>query len=186
MLFAGAALSPGPYKVPAVRIRSRAVFTNNVPTSAFRGFGAMQVTLGYESQMDALAAELGLSREEVRDRNYIEKGDLLAGGEPITTAVAVRETRDAALEMLGEPSQPSGPNRVVGRGFACGMQPYGRSIWFRDHAAAWVTLQADGTLLDPQRVTDPGPARPRACVRSPRKSSVSRFRTSVSTSGTPR
>lgn len=156
VLFAGAALSPGPYKVPAVRIRSRAVFTNNVPTSAFRGFGAMQVTLGYESQMDALAAELGLSREEVRDRNYIEKGDLLAGGEPITTAVAVRETRDAALEMLGEPSQPSGPNRVVGRGFACGMQPYGRSIWFRDHAAAWVTLQADGTLLIRSGVTDLG------------------------------
>jgi CO/xanthine dehydrogenase Mo-binding subunit len=156
VLFAGAALSPGPYKVPVVRIRSRAVFTNNVPTSAFRGFGAMQVTLGYESQMDALAAELGLSREQVRDRNYIEKGDLLAGGEPITTAVAVRETRQTALEMLGEPSQPSGPNMVVGQGFACGMQPYGRSIWFRDQAAAWVTLQADGTLLIRSGVTDLG------------------------------
>jgi CO/xanthine dehydrogenase Mo-binding subunit len=32
-----------------VRIRARPVFTNNVPTSAFRGFGAMQVTFGYES-----------------------------------------------------------------------------------------------------------------------------------------
>jgi CO/xanthine dehydrogenase Mo-binding subunit len=156
VLFAGAALSPGPYKVPVVRIRSRAVFTNNVPTSAFRGFGAMQVTLGYESQMDALAAELGLTREEVRDRNYIEKGDLLAGGEPLTTAVAVRETRRAALDMLGAPSQPSGPGKVVGQGFACGMQPYGRSIWFRDHAAAWVTLQADGTLLIRSGVTDLG------------------------------
>lgn len=156
VLFAGAALSPGPYKVPVVRIRSRAVFTNNVPTSAFRGFGAMQVTLGYESQMDALAAELGLTREEIRDRNYIEKGDLLAGGEPLTTAVAVRETRRAALDMLGAPSQPSGPDKVVGQGFACGMQPYGRSIWFRDHAAAWVTLQADGTLLIRSGVTDLG------------------------------
>lgn len=156
VLFAGAALAPGPYKVPVVRVRSRAVFTNNVPTSAFRGFGAMQVTLGYESQMDALAAKLGISREEVRDRNYIEKGDLLAGGEPVTTAVAVRETRLAALEMLGEPSEPSGPGKVVGQGFACGMQPYGRSIWFRDHAAAWVTLQADGTLLIRSGVTDLG------------------------------
>jgi nicotinate dehydrogenase large molybdopterin subunit len=156
VLFAGAALSPGPYKVPVVRIRSRAVFTNNVPTSAFRGFGAMQVTLGYESQMDALAAELKLSREEVRDRNYIEKGDLLAGGEPLTTAVAVRETRRAALDMLGPPSEPSGPDKVIGQGFACGMQPYGRSIWFRDHAAAWVTLQADGTLLIRSGVTDLG------------------------------
>ena len=60
VLFAGAALSTGPYKVPSVRARSRAVFTNNVPTSAFRGFGAMQVVLGYESQMDALADAVGL------------------------------------------------------------------------------------------------------------------------------
>jgi nicotinate dehydrogenase large molybdopterin subunit len=156
VLFAGAALSTGPYKVPMVRIRSRAVFTNNVPTSAFRGFGAMQVVFGYESQMDALAAELGLTPEEVRDRNHIEKGDILSGGELLTTAVAVRETRQIALEMLGEPSQSSCPNKVIGRGFGSSMQPYGRSIWFRDNASAWVTLQADGTLLIRSGVTDLG------------------------------
>lgn len=156
VLFAGGALSIGPYRIPAVRVRSRAVFTNNVPSSAFRGFGAMQVTFPYESQMDALAKELGLGREEVRDLNHIAKGDLTAAGEPVTTAVLVRETRERALEMLGEPSRPSGPDKVVGRGFASGMQPYGRSIWFRDNAAAWVTLQADGTLLIRSGVTDLG------------------------------
>lgn len=156
VLFAGGALSIGPYRIPAVRVRSRAVFTNNVPSSAFRGFGAMQVTFPYESQMDALAKELGMGREEVRDLNHIEKGDLTAAGEPVTTAVLVRETRERALEMLGEPSRPSGPGRVIGRGFASGMQPYGRSIWFRDQAAAWVTLQADGTLLIRSGVTDLG------------------------------
>ena len=156
VLFAGAALSTGPYDVPVVRIRSRAVFTNNVPTSAFRGFGAMQVVFGYESQMDALATELGLDREEVRDLNHIKKGDLTSAGEPVTTAVAVRETRRAVLDMLGEPSGPSGPHKVVGRGFGSSMQPYGRSIWFRDHASAWVTLQADGTLLIRSGVTDLG------------------------------
>lgn len=156
VLFAGGALSIGPYNIPAVRVRSRAVFTNNVPSSAFRGFGAMQVNFPYESQMDALARELGMGREEIRDINYIDKGGLTAAGEPVTTAVLVKETRDRALEMLGEPSQPSGPNRVVGRGFACGMQPYGRSIWFRDHASAWITLQPDGTLLIRSGVTDLG------------------------------
>ena len=156
VLFAGGALSIGPYRIPAVRVRSRAVFTNNVPSSAFRGFGAMQVTFPYESQMDALAKELGMGREEVRDLNHIEKGDLTAAGEPVTTAVLVRQTRERALEMLGEPSRPSGPGKAVGRGFASGMQPYGRSIWFRDQAAAWVTLQADGTLLIRSGVTDLG------------------------------
>lgn len=156
VLFAGGALSIGPYNIPAVRVRSRAVFTNNVPSSAFRGFGAMQVTFPYESQMDALAKELGMGREEIRDLNHIEKGGLTAAGEPVTTAVLVRETRKKALEMLGEPSQPSGEHKVVGRGFASGMQPYGRSIWFRDHASAWVTLQPDGTLLIRSGVTDLG------------------------------
>jgi nicotinate dehydrogenase large molybdopterin subunit len=156
VLFAGAALSAGPYRVPNVRTRSRAVFTNNVPTSAFRGFGAMQVVFGYESQMDRLARRLGLSRQEVRDRNYVEKGDLLPSGEPITTAVAVTETRDLALKELGEPAPPTGPSKRVGQGFGCSMQPYGRTIWFRDHASAWLTLQADGSLLIRSGVTDLG------------------------------
>ncbi len=156
VLFAGAALSTGPYKVPVLRARSRAVFTNNVPTSAFRGFGAMQVVLGYESQLDALADAVGVSREQIRDLNYVEKGDVVASGEPITTAVAVTETRERALARLGEASPPSGPGKAVGQGFANSMQPYGRTIWFRDHAAAWVTLQSDGTLLIRSGVTDLG------------------------------
>lgn len=156
VLFAGAALSTGPYRVPVVRAHSRAVFTNNVPTSAFRGFGAMQVVFAYESQMDALADRLGLDRETVRDLNQIEKGDLTAAGEPVTTAVAVRETRRRALDMLGEPGTPSSRHTAVGRGFGSSMQPYGRTIWFRDHASAWVTLQADGTLLIRSGVTDLG------------------------------
>jgi len=116
----------------------------------------MQVVFAYESQMDALAKAVGISREAVRDLNQIEKGDLTAAGEPITTAVAVRETRKAVLELLGEPSLPSGPHKVVGQGFGSSMQPYGRTIWFRDHASAWVTLQEDGTLLIRSGVTDLG------------------------------
>lgn len=156
VLFAGAALSTGPYKVPSLRARSRAVFTNNVPTSAFRGFGAMQVVLGYESQIDAVADALGMDRREIRDLNYVEKGDAVTSGEPITTAVAVAETREKALARLGPPNPPSGPGKVVGQGFGNSMQPYGRTIWFRDHASAWVTLQSDGTLLIRSGVTDLG------------------------------
>jgi CO/xanthine dehydrogenase Mo-binding subunit len=156
VLFAGAALAAGPYKVPSIRTRSRAVFTNNVPTSAFRGFGAMQVVFGYESQMDLLAERLGLTPSEIRDRNYLTKGDVIPTGETLLTAVEVRKTRDLALAGLGEPTPPSAPGRLVGRGFGCGMQPYGRTIWFRDHASAWLTLQADGSLLIRTGVTDLG------------------------------
>jgi CO/xanthine dehydrogenase Mo-binding subunit len=156
VLFAGAALATGPYQVPALRARSRAVFTNNVPTSAFRGFGAMQVVFGYESQLDALADAAGIGRTRIRDLNYVRKGDPTTSGEPITTAVAVAETRERALAMLGPPSPPSGPGKAVGQGFGNSMQPYGRTIWFRDHASVWLTLQSDGTLLIRSGVTDLG------------------------------
>ena len=80
VLFAGAALACGPYKVPNAAVRSRPVLTNNVPSSAFRGFGAMQVVFGYESQMDRIAERLGLSRTEVRTRNFLTKGDVQITG----------------------------------------------------------------------------------------------------------
>ena len=156
ILFAGAALSCGPYRVPNVRVRARPVFTNNVPTSAFRGFGAMQVTFGYESQMDRVAAELGMDPAELRRRNFLRQGDVIPTGETLDTTVAVGETLRRALGALGERSEPSAPGRLVGRGFACNMQPYGRTIWFRDRASAWLTLQADGSLLIRSGITDLG------------------------------
>jgi nicotinate dehydrogenase large molybdopterin subunit len=156
VLFAAAACACGPYRVPNATITSSAVFTNNVPSSAFRGFGAMQIVLGYESQMDELAARLGMSRTKLRERNFLAKGDLLPTGEPLDTCVEVAQTMQRAVAMLGEPPRPSGPGRLVGRGLGCNRHPYGRTIWFRDKAAAWLSLQGDGTLLIRSGVTDLG------------------------------
>ena len=156
ILFAGAAVACGPYRTPNASIRARAVFTNQVPTSAFRGFGAMQMTFGYEGQMDRLAAALGLPPAQVRSRNYLRKGDLIPTGEPLETAVAVDETRQQALAALGEPAAPSAPHKRVGRGFASAMQPYGRTVWFRDQASAWLSLAADGSLTIRSGITDLG------------------------------
>src|SRR5436853_3898305 len=70
----------GPYACPNVRIDARVAYTNLTPASAMRGFGAMQVALGYEGQMDLLAAELGLDPLDLRRRNFLERGDTLAVG----------------------------------------------------------------------------------------------------------
>ncbi len=156
VLFAACVTASGPYRVPNVRHRARAVFTNNVPTSAFRGFGAMQVTFGYEQQMDRVAARLGLDPRAVRERNFLAKGDTIPTGERLDTAVAAAECLRRALAALGEPARPSGPGRRVGRGFAVNMQPYGRTVWFRDRAACWISLEADGSLLLRSGVTDLG------------------------------
>jgi xanthine dehydrogenase molybdenum-binding subunit len=156
VLFAAAATACGPYRVPNTSIVSCAVFTNNVPTSAFRGFGAMQIVLGYESQMDLLAERLGLSRTEIRERNFLVKGDMLPTGDRLDTCVEVGQTMHRALALLGDRPQPSAPGRLVGRGIGCNRHPYGRTKWFRDRAAAWLSLQADGTLLVRCGVTDLG------------------------------
>jgi CO/xanthine dehydrogenase Mo-binding subunit len=156
VLFAACVTASGPYRVPNVRHHARAVFTNNAPTSAFRGFGAMQVTFGYEQQMDRVAARLGLSPQVVRERNFLAKGDTIPTGERLDTTVAAGECLRRALEALGEPARPSGPGRRVGRGFAVNMQPYGRTVWFRDRAACWISLEADGSLLLRSGVTDLG------------------------------
>lgn len=147
VLFAAGVVGCGPYRTPNARVRSRAVMTNQVPSSAFRGFGAMQMTFGYEGQMDRLADEIGISREEVRRRNFVTKGDLLPTGEDLHTAVALPELMERAQELLGAPSEPSSPDRLVGQGFACNMQPYGRAVYFADNADCWMSFEPDGSLV---------------------------------------
>jgi CO/xanthine dehydrogenase Mo-binding subunit len=136
----------GPYKTPAVRLRARCAYTNNPPTSAFRGFGGMQVVFGYESQMDLLARHLGLSPAGIRKQNALSRGDVLPVGQPIETEVQLAETIDAVLAHAGGKPTPSGPRKAIGRGIASNMQSYGRLSWLNDSAAAWVGFQLDGSL----------------------------------------
>jgi xanthine dehydrogenase molybdenum-binding subunit len=155
VLFAAAVNATGPYRCPDARVESVAVFTNTVPTSAMRGFGAMQVVFGYESQMDRIARRLGLDRAEVRERNFMVLGDHRVTDEAIDTQPGVLECMQRALQELGEPSAPSDGGRV-GQGFACSMQPYGRSVFFADRASCWIGLEQDGTMVVRAGVTDLG------------------------------
>ena len=155
VLFAGGVNSTGPYRCADARMESVAVFTNTVPTSAMRGFGAMQVVFGYESQMDLIAQRLGLDPADVRDRNFVELGDIRVTGESIDTEPGTRECMRRVLEELGPRPAPTAGGRV-GRGFACSMQPYGRSMFFADRASCWIGLEQDGTMVIRAGVTDLG------------------------------
>ncbi len=136
----------GPYRVDNVRLRARCVYTNNPPTSAFRGFGGMQVVFGYESQLDLLARRLAIPAAEIRKRNALTRGDQLPVGQLIETEVLLGETIDAVCDRAGPKPAPSGPGRAVGRGIASNIQSYGRLVWLNDSAAAWVGWQLDGSL----------------------------------------
>ena len=67
-----AAQVPGPYRVPSYRVRFRDVYTNATPTSPYRGAGRPHACFVMERTLDAIAAELGLERAEVRRRNLIQ------------------------------------------------------------------------------------------------------------------
>jgi nicotinate dehydrogenase large molybdopterin subunit len=159
VLFAAAVTANGPYDIPNARVQSTAVFTNNVPTSAMRGFGAMQVVIGYESQMDRLASALGLSPADVRSANFLHQGSQLVTEETIDTQVAAEETMRAAIEALqamGPPTTASDPSKRIGRGFGCNIEPYGRTSFFADRASCWIGLEPDGAVTIRIGVTDLG------------------------------
>ena len=136
----------GPYRVPSVRVQARTAYTNNPPTSAFRGFGGMQMVLGYESQIDEIAARLSLDPGEIRKKNALVRGDRLPVGQEIITEVWLPQTIDAVRERAGDKPAPSGPRKAVGRAIASNMQSYGRLVWLNDSAAAWIGFQMDGSL----------------------------------------
>ncbi len=155
VLFAAAVNATGPYRFGSARVQGVAAFTNNVPTSAMRGFGAMQVVFAYESQLDRLADELGMDRVELRERNLVNRGEKRVTGEKIDTDVGVGECLRQAVAALDERSERV-PGRRIGRGFACSMQPYGRSVFFSDRASCWIGLERDGTAVVRAGVTDLG------------------------------
>ncbi len=155
----------GPYRVPHVKVDGVSVLTNNPPTSAFRGFGSAQPAFAYESQMDALARALRLDPLEFRERNYLRKGERLASGQELETAVLLPETARRAVSALGPPAPPSAPGKRVGRGVASALTAYGRIVWLHDWSSAWIELQMDGTVLIRTGVPDIGGGQAAALVQ---------------------
>ncbi len=156
VLMYAAVTAAGAYRIPNVRVDSRVAYTNNPPTSAMRGFGAMQMVLGYESQMDRLARRLGVDPVEFRERNALCKGDRLPIGQELDTHVAVAEAIRRAWAGLGPRRPPSTSHLRVGRGVACNLQPYGRIVWLHDWASAWVGFEMDGSVVIRTGVPDVG------------------------------
>jgi CO/xanthine dehydrogenase Mo-binding subunit len=99
--------SMGPYRVPNVHVDSYGVYTNHVPSAAFRGFGIPQVAWAHESQMDLLADELGIDPLELRLRNVLLPGDEFSTGERIEEDLHYPELLRAAAERIGWGDGPS-------------------------------------------------------------------------------
>jgi CO/xanthine dehydrogenase Mo-binding subunit len=156
-----ASFALGPYRVDNALIESTAVYTNNPPCGAMRGFGAVQTCFAAEAQMDRLAAELRIDPVELRLLNALEPGDVLPTGQPITGSLPTSEVirRAAALPLPAEEELPRDPLRLPGGagnttrgegvrrgvGFAVGFKNICYSEGFDDSCAARVVLHADGS-----------------------------------------
>lgn len=148
----------GPYDVPNVTIQCDAVYTNNVPAGAFRGFGVPQSNLAIESQMDDLASMLGLGSFEIRRRNALRVGAATSTGQVLRESVGLLETMDKveAEIMHLDPSagvlrarRPSAPTstRVRAWGIACAYKNAGLGGPGPDSAGAIVELDLHGQVL---------------------------------------
>jgi CO/xanthine dehydrogenase Mo-binding subunit len=141
----------GPYEVPHIAIDAYGARTNNPPCGAMRGFGAVQACYAYESQMDALAAKLGLDPVEIRVRNAVSQGSKLATGQVIDSPAPLADMlRQAAALPLpsADPQLPGGYGNTThgegvrrGIGYGVGIKNIAFSEGFDDFATARVRLE---------------------------------------------
>ncbi|MBM4263934.1 MAG: xanthine dehydrogenase family protein molybdopterin-binding subunit [Deltaproteobacteria bacterium] len=133
--------SLGPYKIPYAKVEAYGVYTNVVPAGAFRGFGALQVTWAYESQMDMMADRLGIDPLEFRLKNLMKKGDLYTKGDtPLDCDLKEGLLKVAdAIEWNKKSSQP---NRA--KGLSCCIKDAGGTYKV---AGATVKMSSDGSVM---------------------------------------
>lgn len=111
----------GPYKIPNVKIDSMSVYTNKPPAGAFRGFGVSQSAWAHESQMDIIAAALGMDPLEMRLKNSYHEGSEFVTGETLTS-IGLKDCVEKVASAIGWKEKgelkASGALRR-GKGIAC-------------------------------------------------------------------
>lgn len=129
----------GPYVVPDIRVEGKAVYTNNPPAGAFRGFGVPQTNFAFESALNELAAMVGISGWEIRMRNAARPGDVLSNGQLAGPDTAVVECLEAVKEAYD-----SAPGRA---GIACAFKNTGIGMGHPDTGRCVVAVFADRVEL---------------------------------------
>ena len=104
----------GPYRVPNVRARARAVHTHQPPSGAFRGFGVPQAAIAQEALWDRLADACGLDRLEFRIRNALVAGDVTATGQVLQHSTGQRLCLEALRPAWAELRADAGARNARG------------------------------------------------------------------------
>ncbi len=135
----------GPYEVPNAKVDTYAMYTNNVPSGAFRGFGVTQSGFAMECQMDVLAEELGLSPLDIRRKNTLAVGKKTLAGHTLTESCGLPECLEkVAAEMEKHPFVAVEGNKRRAWGVACAYKNTGFGSGAYDAAGAEVEVFANG------------------------------------------
>lgn len=150
----------GCYEVENIHADGYAVYTNNIPAGAFRGFGAPQAQFASEVMIARLAEALNMDAVELRARNIYHEGSIQATQTPLPKGVSAPKVLERCAIEAGWVKTEDGwqrretpPNAKAsdaairyGRGFACGIKNVGYSFGFPEQATAIVELYGAGDI----------------------------------------
>lgn len=143
----------GPYEVPHAKIDCYAMYTNNVPSGAFRGFGVTQSAFAVEQNMDLLAEALDIDPLELRVMNAQKVGVTTATGQLLRESVGLLETIDDVRKDMQAHHNGSGfrwawreGHKAYAWGVACAYKNTGLGGGAPDKSEAEVEAYEDGTI----------------------------------------
>ena len=142
-----AAQIPGPYRLPAYRVRFRDLYTNKTPTSPYRGAGRPHACFVMERVLDRIAAEVGIDRVEVRRRNLLLPQEL-----PHDIGVMWQDGGPAILDsgdypaLLEEVVSALGP-RPAGDNVGLGLAMYVEGTGIGPYEGAHVQVLVNGNVV---------------------------------------
>jgi xanthine dehydrogenase molybdenum-binding subunit len=127
----------GAYRVPNVDVEATAVYTNNPPCGAMRGFGVNQATFAMEGVLDLLAERVGIDGWEIRWRNALDVGDRFGTGQRLGPGVGLRRTLLAVRDAY---------RGAAHAGIACGVKNTGIGNGVPEAGRVVLRPEPDGTV----------------------------------------
>ena len=153
----------GAYRYQAVHVDTRAVYTNNGYSGAFRGFGNVQAAAAVELAIDELAERLGRDPLAFRLQNCLRPGDHTMTGAELDESVGlaaclewVRDRSNWTDKRAEYATQPTGVERRRGIGVACYFHGTGLGGEGVDYATATLKVEADHSITLTSGLTDFG------------------------------
>jgi len=128
----------GPYRIPNIDIEALAVYTNNPPCGAMRGFGANQSAFAIEGALDLIAEKVGVDGWEIRSRNIMEPGDRFVTGQRMVKPFGLRKTLEAVKEIY---------RGAKFAGIACGIKNVGIGNGLPERGRASITVEREKKLV---------------------------------------